>query len=88
MHLLLHLYFRNPDGTLTWGAWWTLATVSTGWVCWGLSIVISPRWLTRYVRVSGKRQSGVLLRLIGVAVCAVGILVAVLLLRAAPGKLY
>jgi hypothetical protein len=58
------------------------------WIAWGLSVVVWPRWVLRYFGSSRRGHAGLFLRLIGVVVCAIGVAMAVLVLRATPGKLY
>ena len=95
MPLLLHLDFRNADGSLAVGGWWFLI-LSVGWIVWGLAAEVRPRWVLRPLALVGLRLERypargwivITVRAIGVLSLVVGIIVSILVLRATPGRLY
>ena len=83
----LHLYLKNPDGSLSGG--WLLIIVGIVWIAsgarlvWRPSLMVGPSWNQFKVRLPV-----VAVRAIGVGVVIVGLMLAIVALSATPGKLY
>jgi hypothetical protein len=88
--MLLALEFRNPDGSLTWAAYWGLATLTLPW-CWsGLYALVRPQFLQRSLARTLRVTPPILAcRLAAAPLFAVGAGFAYfLLVVAVPGRLY
>ncbi len=93
MHMLLHLYLRNPDGSIAGDAWGLLA-VGAWLFLGGVASLLWPRWATKRLARTELRvgrlsvRGAVVSRIVGVVAGAAGIGLIILVLTASPGKLY
>lgn len=87
--VLLHLIFRNPDGSLAFGGAWALVTITATWLIWGIVAIARPDLLQRAFTVSfGRRPPAIAVRIAGLPAIAVAVAIAVFVLTASPGRLY
>jgi len=93
MHMLLHLYLRNPDGSIAGDAWGMLV-IGAWLILAGAASILWPRWTTRQLARSEVRvgrfsvRGSVISRISGVVAVAAGVGLILWILNAAPGKLY
>jgi hypothetical protein len=83
----IHLYLKNPDGSLRGG--WLLIIVGIGWIAVGARLVWRPSLMVdQYWNQFKVRLPVVAVRAIGVAVVVVGLMLSIVAVAATPGKLY
>jgi uncharacterized membrane protein YidH (DUF202 family) len=83
----LHLYLKNPDGSLSGG--WLLIIVGIGWIAGGARLFWRPSLMVdQYWNQFKVRLPVVAVRAIGVGVVIVGLTLSIMALAATPGKLY
>jgi hypothetical protein len=87
--MLLHLVFRNLDGSPSPAAIWALATSTVVWCAWGMVALVRPQLLQQFIAAGfGGRVPVTVFRVAAIPVFVVGAAVAVFVLTATPGRSY